>query len=241
MARIIGYAQSSDNRKPAAIVLLLIAFVLTGLLLFPLEVLRGNILSIVGAVAVILSLIGLALNRTNPMLWKKIIHKKEYEELSALDAEIHQALQELDDQHSVLCNFNFELLHVDFLVLGPKGIAVIGRCLAGQPLQVADGVLMTGEDSLEKATGDLWRRCHLINLVIKKGYSLELMPKPILVLAGRQTEEAQKQEEIENFDGIAIVPPKKLIQALQAMTMKEEMSFEKIQGFAAYLEQRYIR
>jgi len=236
MAHIVGYQNKSANGRPAThlFLIVIVGAALIGFMLHPADSWKDNVFSMLGTVAVILVIVGFALNRLNPMGWKRLFHRDEYEQLIAADQAIIEVLQSLNNRHYVMYDFNFELLHVDFLVLGPEGLFVIGKTIESEPMRVEDGILMAGQNSLQKQTDNLWRTCHLINILFKKGYNIEMMPKPIMVAANMENPNVQE------FDGISIVGPKSLLKEIED-TATGTVPFEQIQGFAAYLEKRYFK
>jgi hypothetical protein len=103
-------------------------------------------------------------------------------EAASLDRIVADELAALDDDHFVIHDFRFELFHVEHLVISPRGIFVVHKIPRGEPLTVKNGMLYAGDLCLEKNTANLWRICHLIHIVFRKGYKEDCMPEPILVL-----------------------------------------------------------
>lgn len=236
MAHIVGEQKQSTRRVPSThlFLLIVVAMALIGFMLHPADSWRDNILSMLGTVVVILVIVGFALNKVDPMAWKQIFQRQEYERLVRADRSIFDQLQSLNNHYFILHDFNFELLHVDFLVLGPQGIFVISKTTSPEKLRVEDKILMAGTVSLQKQTGSLWRICHLVSMVIKKGYDIDIMPKPILVAADAH------EVAVTEYDGISIVTPDSLVEEMSKHT-DETMPLEQVHGFAAYLEKRYFR
>lgn len=144
------------------------------------------------------------------------------------------ALQQLDASYQVLCCFTFELIHVEFLIFGPTGIFVVGTNHYPDALHVDNGVLMAGTHSLHRQTGNLWRLCHLVNLVIQKGYKKELMPRPILVTPNGG------EGGLREFDSIALETPESLVELLTQAPL-ESVDEGLVQGMANYVRERYLR
>lgn len=236
MAHIVGYQRGSARKIPVAHIFLIVvvAFSLVGFMLVSEENWRDHIVSLLCTVAVILVLVGFALNKVNPMGWKRLLKKAEYEQHLQGDRKIVKALESLDDDYTVLCGFTFELIYVEFLVLGPHSMFVVGKTTAPETIRAEDGVLMAGGTSLAKLTGNLWRISHLVNLVVKKGYGVEIVPKPILVATCGNT------IEVDEFEGISVVKAEEL-----ALTVEQHATMDipsdLVRGFTAYLEQRYIK
>lgn len=236
MAQIVGYQQGKERKAPLTQVLLIgvVAISLTGFMLASDEKWQEQTVSLVAAVLVILALVYFALNRKNPDWWKRYLRKAEYARHLQGEKKIVEALATLGDEYTILCGFTLELIHVSFLVLSPKGIFVIGKTTSSEPIRVGQETLLAGEESLAKCTGNLWRVCHLVNLLIKKGYSTEIVPKPILVA----THSGTLQEEL--FDGISIVKAQELASLVEALST-EAIQPNLINGFTAYLYQRYFK
>lgn len=236
MAQIVGHHRGSSQKIPVTHVFLIIvvAVSLIGFMLVSDEKWQDHILSLAGAVAVILAIVGFALNKVNPMGWKQLFQKAEYERHLQGDRRIVDALKMLGEEYTILCGFTFELLFVEFLILGPGGIFVIGKTTSSETIRVEDEVLMAGNESLAKRTGNLWRISHLVNLVIKKGYDLEIVPKPILVATHANTIEQDQ------YDGISIVEADELAAVVKRLST-ENLRPELVQGFTTYLYQRYFK
>ncbi len=236
MAHIVGYNTASAKKVSFThlFFIIIVAVALIGFMLDPADNWKEHILPMLGTVAVILAIVGFALNKVNPMGWKQLFCKKEFEQLVKADSDIITALRSLNDDYCVLYNFNLELLHVEFLVLGREGLFVISKTISSEPLHVEDGILMTGTQSLAKKTGNLWRICHLINILIKKGYSTEIMPKPILVTAN------DEQPVVQKFDGITVAGTASLTEEIENYSM-DSIAPEQLRGFAEYLEKRYFK
>ncbi|WP_028581089.1 hypothetical protein [Desulfogranum japonicum] len=235
MANILGFTKNSQDRLSAEHVFLIgiVAVSLAGFMLFSDDRWADHLLSMVGTIAVILLLIGFGLSRMHPMLWKRIFHKAEYGRYVKGQREIVEALQNLGDEYQVLCGFTFELIHIEFLVLCPGNIFVLGQANTQAPLRVEDDLLMAGNQSLQKLTANLWKASHLVNLVFKKGYGRDLMPMPILVIPHGQ------EQGVEEFDGITIVHPEQL-GALLDRSRQQDISEEMVLGFSEYLYKRYM-
>lgn len=236
MAHIIGYKQGSTRKIPVthAFLIAIVAFSLIGFMLVSEENWQDHLLSLVGTVSVILVLVGFALNKMNPMGWKQLFQKTEHERDLQGEQKIVEALQTLDNEYTILCGFTFELIYVQFFILGQRGIFVVGKTTTSEPLGVENGMLMANKESLAKLTGNLWRLSHLANLVIKKGYNLEIVPKPILVTTHLHA------TDLDDFDGISIVKPEELASAVEEHSTMD-IPPEVARGFTAYLHQRYFK
>ena len=236
MAHIVGYKKEAFKGIPTAHIFLIIivTVALIGFMLDPEDNWKDNIFSLLGTVAVIVIIVGFAMNKVNPRGWMQIFKKAEFERLLQADLKILATLQSLNNDHYVMYDFNFELLHVEFLVLGPQGMFVVGKVTSPEQLRVEAGTLMAGNEPLSKQTGNLWRICHLINIVIKKGYKEEIMPQPILVATHCES------VAIAEYDGIAIVKSDELVSHIQNHST-DDTPFALVQGFADYLNKRYFQ
>ncbi|MBM9614223.1 hypothetical protein JWJ90_07960 [Desulfobulbus rhabdoformis] len=236
MPRIVGSERFIGREIPAThlFLLVVVAVSLVGFMLVAPGNWTSDLPALMGTVVIILVLLGFALNRVNPMGWKRIFKKNEYRQQLEGKHRVLEALKELDASYLVLCCFTFELLHIEFLIFGPTGIFVVGTTHARDPLEVENGILMAGSHSLHRKTGSLWRICHLLNLVIQKGYKEEFMPKPILITTHSEA------ASLEEFDSIAIRSPGELVQVIQAAT-DEPVPQELVRGMGNYVRERYLR
>lgn len=236
MANVIGFQKSNTGGIPAThlFLIIVVAVSLIGFMLISEQSWRDNFTALAATVAVILVLVGFALNRVNPAGWKQLFKKAEYEDHLQGQQSVIDALLSLDDNYQVLCGFTFELIHIEFLVIGPNTLAVVAKTTNREPLSVENGALMAGGKTLEKITGNLWRACHLISIVIRKGYNKEILPTPILVTSHNST------PEVAEFDGIAIVGPDKLVDILNNRH-HENFPQEMAMGFTEYLYKRYFK
>nr|WP_321464488.1 hypothetical protein [uncultured Desulfobulbus sp.] len=236
MARIVGSERFVAREIPATHLFLLsvVAVSLVGFMLVAPGDWKSDLPSLLGTVAIILVLLAFALNRVNPMGWKRVFRKADYDRQLAGKRRVLKTLQGLGEDYLVLCCFTFELLHVEFLVFGPSGIFVIGTMHAAGPLEVGEAGLMAGSHSLHRQTGSLWRICHLLNLVIHKGYKQEYLPKPVMVATHAES------VAIGEYDGIAIVLPKELLELLEDSS-GGEVSPALVQGMGAYVQKRYLK
>ncbi|MBA7545719.1 hypothetical protein ES705_38091 [subsurface metagenome] len=145
---------------------------------------------------------------------------------------IADSLAELDDSHFIFHDITFELFHIENLVISPRGIFVIGKIMHGGDLRVQNNILFAGGNPLGKTTGDIWRVCHLVNIVMKKGFKTEVMPKPILISPGSQT------PSVTQYDGITIIPLRRLngtVEGQKGQDIKEKL----VHSFAYYIKKRY--
>jgi hypothetical protein len=170
--------------------------------------------------------------KVNPVAWKRIINKQAYLMNLEQDSQIADMLLKLDDTHYILHNLTFELFQINFLVISPSGIFVIDKTKSGGPLEIRENILFQNDRTMETLTGNLWRLCHLINIVLKKGYEVDVMPQPVLVIPGTE------HPGVNNYDGISIVIPSELT-PLIGERKKGVLKPEVAQGFAFYIKERY--
>jgi len=236
MANIIGCHRDDTGRIPKKHLFLVsvVGLSLIGFMLISGQDWQGHLPALLSTIAVILAVVVLALNRANPMAWKQFLKREEFERYLHGQKSVQDILQGLNDDYQVLCAFTFELIHVEFLVLCPGKIFVLGLITSDKPLQVENGVLMAGTDSLENVTSRLWRACHLVNLVVKKGYQKDLMPSPILVATENRT------PEVNEFDSIQIITPGQLPAALEKQG-EGDLPPDMVFGFTDYLVKRYFK
>lgn len=170
--------------------------------------------------------------KANPMAWKSVFKRSEFEHLLRLDRMVADELAKLDDDHFVIHDFRFELFHVEHFVISPRGIFVVHKIPHGEPLSVRNEMLFAGDLCLEKNTSNLWRICHLIQIVFRKGYKEDLMPEPILV-----SPEAGSVE-LNEFKGISIVSLSGLHERI-ARDKQEVLGLDPVRSFAYYIKSRY--
>jgi len=172
--------------------------------------------------------------RLNPMAWKKLLNRAEFEELAAQEKKVEDSLSQLDDSYFIFSNFSFELFHIDHLVVSENGFFVLGRVPFADDLNVKNNTLFAGDNSLETITARVWRVCHLVNIIISKSFDgLDIMPVPVLVVP-----DAYKVS-MKEFNGIAITTMSDLNNLL-TKKLKFKINKEHAEGFAVYMKQRYM-
>lgn len=132
-------------------------------------------------------------------------------------------LSQLDDHTHIFCGITLEFFFIDFLVLCPRGIFVI-------TLSRASG--RDNADRLNRETAKLWQRCHMIRMLIQKGYGKEVMPVPMLAL--------QDAGPFEHND-VTVLCPEHIPSFIGQPSHRLELSPEEIRGFSTFLAQRYLR
>lgn len=170
--------------------------------------------------------------KANPVAWKSVFKRPEFEKLLRLDRLVADELAKLDDDHFVIHDFRFELFHVENLVISPRGIFVVHKIPRGEPLAVRNGMLYAGDLCLEKNTSNLWRICHLIHIVFRKGYKEECMPQPILVAP------EVGPVEMHDFDGISIVGLAGLRERI-TRGPREALGPDRVRSFSVFIKNKY--
>ncbi len=212
----------------------IITFMIMGLLVIGSDDWKAELyknLVIAGVVLFISVIVSLKLN---PLGWKRVFKKAEYERLLRNEKLVIDELSKLDDNYFVINDFSFELFHVEHLVVSDKGMFVVSKNPYAGELNVANGALYSDDQSLESVTSSLWRVCHLINIIIRKGFNnLEIMPKPVLVLP------QESKSSMKDFEGIAIAGIDEL-NGLITNRIRFNIDREHAEGFAVFIKQRYL-
>lgn len=170
--------------------------------------------------------------RINPRSFQRIFQPAVFERCLSMDKSVWRNLEQLGDSYYVFNNFIFELCGVEHLVISPNGIWVIGKITREGELRVKSDVLFAGDRPLETLTGNIWRVCHLINIILKKWFKTDYMPQPVLVAFGNIP------TTITNYDSMAIVAPT----GLNTFIAKSsgELEAETAYGFANFVRDRYV-
>ena len=232
MAFMHGYPgevrQHGIARHVALMVIVLV--VLLGLMIdFRGDIVR-ELLSGLVPLAIILALMLFVSLKINPRGWKRVFQKGAYQRVIEQDLAVAGELRGLDDNYFIIYDVILELFPIEFLVLSPGGICIIAHVRQEGELSIRDGILFAGERTLEVLTGNLWRVCHLVNIVLRKGYQVDVMPHPVLVA---------ERSEIADYDGIAIRSPEGLADHIRAETDGTVLEREIVEGFAYYVKERY--
>lgn len=170
--------------------------------------------------------------KTNPFAWIKLFNKKKWENIHFNVGKITNVLENLSDKNFVFNWLIIEFFKIDHLVIGNHGIFVIKAVESGNfTLDEKGNLLLDGRD-FKKHTGNLWRICHMLSMIIEKGFKLEIMPVPVITVVGKNF------ITMDDFDGIKIIELDKLSHEIESHgeKIKEEIS----SGFAWFISQRYI-
>jgi len=234
MAYIEGYPPQQSARsivKHIGFMMIVLSVIIVFLLDFSSNWL-GQLVSSVVPIMIILSLMLYVSFKVNPTEWKRLVRRQAYLRSAELDRAIADEILKLDDEHFILHDFVFELFHIEFIIVSRGGIFVLGKTEKTGPLEVRDGILFQGGRTLETLTGNLWRVCNLVNIVLKKGYQIDVMPQPVLVVP-----EALDLT-VSSYDDIAVVKPSGIVPLVRSRK-RDALSAEIAQGFSYYLKQRY--
>ncbi len=236
MAYIEGHP---DERKDKSLLkhfgfIILSSTTIVALMLYFSENWKSELSTIFFIALVIVMLVVVVSVKINPQGWKKIINKADYELIIGQERRVIEKLSELDDSYFILNNFIFELFNVEHLVISENGVFVIGRVKSPEELSIINETLFAGESSLETLTSRVWRLCHLINIIIKKGFNgIDIMPKPVLVVPDSE------KIAISEFNDIAITDLNGLNDLL-TKKMKFKVDKDHAEGFALFMKQRYM-
>ncbi|MBN2180041.1 MAG: hypothetical protein JW743_11510 [Deltaproteobacteria bacterium] len=234
MAYIEGYPGAKIKSTTAKHwgFIVIVTVMLVGIMAYLSKDWRAELPSIIFTVSIILAIVIFVFFKVNPMGWRKLLMRSSFDRMLRLDRMVADILSQLDDTHFIFHDITFELFHIENLVISPRGIFVISKIGNEGQLQIKDKSLYAGGELLDKLTGNVWRVCHLINIVIDKGFKEKIMPKPVLVVpeAGSVA--------VKNFEGITITTLDKLNEFIE--TQKDsKISQELVERFAFYIKKRY--
>jgi hypothetical protein len=234
MAYIEGYPGAKIKSTTAKHwgFIVIVTVMLVGIMAYLSKDWRAELPSIMFTVSIILAIVIFVFFKVNPMGWRKLVMRSSFDRMLRLDRMVADMLSQLDDTHFIFHDITFELFHIENLVICPRGIFVISKIGNEGQLQIKDKSLCAGGELLDKLTGNVWRVCHLINIVIDKGFKEKIMPKPVLVVpeAGSVA--------VKNFEGITITTLEKLNEFIE--TQKDsKISQELVERFAFYIKKRY--
>ena len=210
----------------------IVTVMLVGIMAYLSKDWRVELPSIMFTVSIILAIIIFVFFKVNPMGWRKLIMRSSFDRMLKLDHMVADMLSQLDDTHFIFHDITFELFYIENLVISPGGIFVISKIGEEGQLQIKDKSLYAGGELLDKLTGNVWRVCHLINIVLDKGFKEKMMPKPVLVVP-----EAASVA-VKNFEEITITTLERLNEFIE--TQKDsKISQELVERFAFYIKKRY--
>jgi len=234
MAYVEGYP--GEKTKDVAVkhlaFIIIVIIMITGIMLFHAEDWKADISRIGIIVGIITAIIVFVSYKVNPLGWKRLFKKTDYDNMLRLDRMVADELNALDDNYYIFNDLTFELFHIQNFVISKYGIFVVSKIRENETLSVRKEVLFAGDNPLDTLTGNLWRVCHLVNIVFKKGFKEEIMPKPILV-APEAASVAVKEH-----DGITVIPLVKLNETIEKET-QEIIDLDLVQSFAYFIKKRY--
>lgn len=150
-----------------------------------------------------------------------------------LDRRVIEQFGRMDDNCFVFNHFIFELCRVEHLVISPNGIFVVTKTAHRGDLSVIQDTLFIGDKSLETLTGNTWRVCHLIKIILQKWFDTDYLPQPVLAVDGLGP------AAVADYDGIAIVSIDDLGGFLG--DGGKEIEPETARSFAGFVGDRYVR
>ncbi len=210
-----------------------VVIIFVGLMLLSADDWREELPTVLALATAITALILFASYKINPMVWRRLFRKSAYEQMMHYDRKVADELDRLDDNYFIFHDLTFELFHIENLIVSTRGMFVVAKIREKEKLHVQNNLLYAGDTPLDTLTGNLWRICHLINIVYKKTYREDVMPKPILVVP------AADKVAVGSYEEITIVPLKKLKETIEKEA-KEVMKLEIAQSFAYYIKKRYM-
>ncbi|VVS95689.1 nuclease-related domain-containing protein [Desulfoluna spongiiphila] len=187
---------------------------------------------IVAITVVCAAIIGFVSFRSNPLALTMLFKKDRFKEAVVEEEAAIAHLETLSDRCYVFNNLTVELFRIDHLVISPWGIFVMGRVRKEGELRVEENLLHAGPALLDSLCTSTWRVCHLLNIVIRKGWSQEVMPVPVIV------PHSQYPSRTKAVDGIMLVEAKHLAPFIES-GRKETLSEELVDSIAAYILKRY--
>lgn len=234
MANVFGNSEQKSVKHELIplVILLAIPFVVVSMLFEPTGDTMTQLATVGSVGAALTLLLVFVYARINPRSLQRLFQPAEYQRSLALDCSVGEHLARLDDGHYVFNSFIFELCGVEHMVISPGGIFVIGKVNRQGELRVHNDILFAGDRPLETLTGNTWRICHLVNIVLKKWFKIDYMPHPVLV-AGYAN-----PSDLCQYDGMPIIAPGELCGVIRDRT--QEINPEVALGFAKFLRERYV-
>ncbi len=172
--------------------------------------------------------------KTNPLAWIKLFKKSRFDRIMSSTGEITEELRKLDDRCFVFTWLIMGFFRIDHLVITPHGIFAIAG-MQNSLLSPTDQNRESGMEnpSWDKLTVKLWRICHMISILFKKGFKADVMPIPIIVPTG-----GDDTAFINKLKDIYVVPKGRLTQFI--IDQGEALDTKMVEGFAWFVSQRYL-
>ncbi len=187
--------------------------------------------SLIATLACVLVL-GFVFTRSHPYIFRQFFDKKGFHFAMAREEKCIKVLETFDDETFIFNNIIFELFRIEHLVICPRGIFVIHKIGTGMHLQVKNKELFDGNRPLITVSNTLWRICHLIQIVLKKGFKIECMPLPLIVAMDSE------KLALTDYNGIKIVPLTEL-SGLIASHPANGLSLEMVHCIAVMIKNKY--
>ena len=171
--------------------------------------------------------------KMDPHAWKRIFDGKSYEHLCELDRQVIESLARLDDSFLVLINISIELFHIEYLVISRRGIHLLAKIEEAGPMRCDNGIPMAGEHTLEKELARLWRICHFLNILLKKTFKADVLPRPVLIVSGTGT------LIVENCAEASVASCENILSVIGKSTVPP-LPDEVAENFAYFIKKRYV-
>ncbi|WP_300670016.1 nuclease-related domain-containing protein [Desulfoluna sp.] len=178
------------------------------------------------------AIIGFVTLRSNPLALTMLFNPTRFKGAIQEEESVIQHLGKLSDRCYVFNNLTLELFRVDHLVVSPWGIFVMGRVRKEGPLEIKNNILHAGPHSLDSLCTSTWRICHLLNIVIRKGWAEDVMPIPVMV---PQTDHPTRMKAVNDMK---FIESRDLVSYIEK-GRKESISAELVDSIAAYILKRY--
>ncbi|BCS95615.1 hypothetical protein DSLASN_12470 [Desulfoluna limicola] len=178
------------------------------------------------------AIIGFVSFRSNPLALTMLFNPARFKKAVGEEEAVIRQLETLSDRCYVFNNLTLELFRIDHLVISPWGLFVMGRVRKEGELELNNSILHAGGASLDSLCTNTWRICHLLNIVIRKGWSEEVMPSPVIVPhAGHPTQ-------LTTVDGMDVINAEHLAAHIEK-GREETIGEELVESVAAYILKRY--
>ncbi len=193
---------------------------------------ENNLVACLIATLACVLVLGFVFTRSHPYIFRQFFDKKAFHFAMAREEKCIKVLETFDDETFIFNNIIFELFRIEHLVICPGGIFVIHKIGTGMHLQVQNKELFDGNSPLITVSNTLWRVCHLIHIVLKKGFKIECMPMPLIVAMD------SKKLALTDYNGIKIVPLTEL-SGLIASHPAGGLSLEMVHCIAVMIKNKY--
>ncbi|MCG8470602.1 MAG: NERD domain-containing protein [Desulfobacterales bacterium] len=211
-----------------------VSLLLAGIMIATSENPKGEVGVIFGVTLACTGLIAFVSLRSNPLALSMLFRPHHFKEAVRQEERAMEAFQGLPDDCYLFNNIILELFRVDHLVVSTRGIFVVGRIRKPGALHIHNGHLYADGHCQESLTSSTWRICHLLNIVIQKGWSKEVMPRPLI--AARPDTLFSPLE----IDGISVDSLHEIAKKIKN-TPKGALDQELAESLAAYILKRYAK